>query len=359
MKPNIFNYATSELSQDAVICWMIAWINSEDTIMKEFSCDFIKKMLKLCQNSCLDSNTLVKVDIKRQYYNIDVLVSLYFDDGTIQPLIFEDKTYTLEHENQLKKYYDIILKKNKGNEKILDPVGIYYKSGFIYDYESVKVEMAGYKVFTRTMMLDLMKKYIGNVQSDIFNNYYDYLTNIELKEVIIENTIDANDMANMGKVLDTNEGQWMLMKKMFGITQKPYCWSGTSHGRPWTQWVILEQFEKEGLCDSIFYRLDRRAEGYYLSVKQYLNEVDAIIIQDKMQRLDRLKICFDKAFENTKSKGISVLDAGKISNRGSKECDIGVFFINERNTFKRIIEFIPVFNEIFKEEIQREFKIKI
>ena len=24
-KPNIFNYATKELSQDAVICWLIDW----------------------------------------------------------------------------------------------------------------------------------------------------------------------------------------------------------------------------------------------------------------------------------------------------------------------------------------------
>ena len=28
MKPNIFNYATSELTNDAMICWMVDWANS-------------------------------------------------------------------------------------------------------------------------------------------------------------------------------------------------------------------------------------------------------------------------------------------------------------------------------------------
>jgi hypothetical protein len=28
MEPNLFNYATSELSQDAFICWLIAWADS-------------------------------------------------------------------------------------------------------------------------------------------------------------------------------------------------------------------------------------------------------------------------------------------------------------------------------------------
>ena len=28
MKPNIFNYATSELTNDAMICWMVDWANT-------------------------------------------------------------------------------------------------------------------------------------------------------------------------------------------------------------------------------------------------------------------------------------------------------------------------------------------
>lgn len=28
-RPNLFNYATSELSQDAFICWILSWGTSE------------------------------------------------------------------------------------------------------------------------------------------------------------------------------------------------------------------------------------------------------------------------------------------------------------------------------------------
>ena len=29
-KPNIFNYATEESSQDAVVCWLLAWAGRQD-----------------------------------------------------------------------------------------------------------------------------------------------------------------------------------------------------------------------------------------------------------------------------------------------------------------------------------------
>ena len=34
MKPNIFNYAKSELTNDAIICWLLDWTNSEHEIYK-------------------------------------------------------------------------------------------------------------------------------------------------------------------------------------------------------------------------------------------------------------------------------------------------------------------------------------
>ena len=31
MTPNLFDFATKELSQDAVICWLIAWADADAT----------------------------------------------------------------------------------------------------------------------------------------------------------------------------------------------------------------------------------------------------------------------------------------------------------------------------------------
>lgn len=367
MRPNIFNYATSELSQDAVICWMLEWANIKDNMMRDFAFDFIREILNLHKYNFVELDNLVEVKIRKQYNNIDILIYLVFKDGEILPLIIEDKTYTTEHSDQLKRYYDLILKENQENKKIAQPLGIYYKSGFIYDYEVIKVDGAGYKIFNRAMMIDLMKKYIGKVESHIFNDYYDYLVSIKLEESAIKNIIDSDDMDNKNKVIDTYEGQWMLMKKFFEGCSNLYLWNGTSFGRPWTQCIILEQFEKQELCDSLFYRLDWRNDGYYLSIrqyldyktdscKQYLNETDeSAIINDKAKRLERLKRCFNETLEEMKQKGIEVLETGKISNRGLKENEFGVFFIEGDNTFSKMIKFFPVFNKTFEEKIQKEF----
>ena len=42
MKPNIFNYAKSELTNDAIICWMLDWTNSEHEIYKNLSREILR-----------------------------------------------------------------------------------------------------------------------------------------------------------------------------------------------------------------------------------------------------------------------------------------------------------------------------
>ena len=36
MKPNLFKYATSELSQDAFICWLLEWAKPQNRKRKTF-----------------------------------------------------------------------------------------------------------------------------------------------------------------------------------------------------------------------------------------------------------------------------------------------------------------------------------
>lgn len=70
--------------------------------------------------------------------------------------------------DQFKRYYKFILDENKSNEKITEPLGIYYKSRFIYDNEIRKVLKEGYRIFNRSMMISLMKPYIDKMESDIY-----------------------------------------------------------------------------------------------------------------------------------------------------------------------------------------------
>ena len=75
MKPNIFNYATSELSQDAVLCWMFDWANFDNKIMKDFAKDFIKLIFE-----CIKHHTSIIEEEK------------FFNDENI-----ENSIYSIEH----------------------------------------------------------------------------------------------------------------------------------------------------------------------------------------------------------------------------------------------------------------------
>ncbi|OPJ56107.1 PD-(D/E)XK nuclease family protein [Clostridium oryzae] len=196
MKPNIFKYATSELSQDAVICWMFEWANTEDKYLNRFSYDFIKAILDLHRCAFIDINKLVGIKLKKQYNSIDILLQLTFEDNSILPIIIESKTYTQEHCNQLKRYYNFVLSENKHNEKVLAPLGVYYNPGFMYENEINSIEKEGYRVFKTDKMIKLMKKYIDKIENDIFIDYYRYLRSIEVKEEELRNLIKEEVLIN-------------------------------------------------------------------------------------------------------------------------------------------------------------------
>ena len=44
-RPNIFNYAKKELSQDAVICWLLECCHSDDDKYRKIGIDFVRFIL--------------------------------------------------------------------------------------------------------------------------------------------------------------------------------------------------------------------------------------------------------------------------------------------------------------------------
>lgn len=68
MKPNIFRWASSELSQDAFICWLLSWANhKESKELYETSKLFIQKLT----NGKV--NDFDKIEVRKQIDNIDIL----------------------------------------------------------------------------------------------------------------------------------------------------------------------------------------------------------------------------------------------------------------------------------------------
>ena len=187
---NIFNFATSELSQDAFICWLCNWVNFDDNSLSEdekklksLATEFIEKML----GEKLEDR---KVNIKRQYQKIDVLLEIqnkteFITKGNnINPIvdmyvIIEDKVGIGLHSNQIERYRELISEKNeKDNGSRAKIKVVYYK---IYDEDNTeRLKENGVNVILgRENILELLKEYKDKINNSIFENYHNYLSNIE------------------------------------------------------------------------------------------------------------------------------------------------------------------------------------
>jgi len=169
-KPNIFNYATSELSQDAIICYILEWAKIENKAFNEnlhtLAINFLSSLFKKFKDIEAPKE-YQKIEIIKQYENIDVLCIIN-DEYSI---IIEDKTNTKNHSDQLKRYFDKV-SKNFSKTKVLP---IYFKTGDQSNYKNV--EDNGYKIYLRKDFLNILTSV--KYSNDIIENYTDYLQNIE------------------------------------------------------------------------------------------------------------------------------------------------------------------------------------
>lgn len=160
-KPNIFNYATKELSQDAVICWLIDWAgrkggqDKEDDALRDCGRRFVEALLAE-HGASLDPD-IEKVEIRQQDHSIDVLARI---NGR-QVLLIEDKTSTGDHSGQLKRYYEAVVggKTELGEVREENLFPIFFKTGNQSRAEEKRIEESvetgrSYKVFNRKEFLE-------------------------------------------------------------------------------------------------------------------------------------------------------------------------------------------------------------
>ncbi len=199
MKPNIFNYATSELSQDAFLSWFLDWGNAKysntDKELNKIASEFIRNLINKP-----DSYKIENVEIKKQWKKIDI--SALVNNKYL--IIIEDKKGTKEHSNQLEKYKKIANEHYK-NENI-EIIPVYYKMQEQSDYKNII--NAGYKIFGREDMIKILEKYIKSTNhNDIISDYYEYI--VELDKAI-----------NSYKTLPINEWHWYSWHGFYTELQK-------------------------------------------------------------------------------------------------------------------------------------------
>lgn len=226
-----------------------------------------------------------KVNIKRQYQKIDVLLEIQNKTEFITKedekipvvdmyVIIEDKVGTALHSDQLNKYKKLISCKNKKeNENRAKIKTVYYK---IYDENNVeRLKENGVNViFERKDILKLSKKYENSIDSVIFKNYYDYLINIEndinsYKDKKLEDW-NSNCYIGFFKELKNEKN---LLEHAIG-RQKDCSWgyvNNSSGGFMGMWWFPLSEEKINKLAET-------SDEDIYLQIEQY-NQKNIIAIK--------------------------------------------------------------------------------
>lgn len=172
-KPNLFHYATSELSQDAFICWVLSWAapecKSTDDMLHSMSVNLLRAFFEKCNKAF--PNGIEKIEIKKQYQGIDVLVII--NDTIALPI--EDKIHIREHSDQLIRYLKSLKDEGFSDETI---VPIYLQTGEQGDYSEVK--NAGFYPFLRSELLSKIRVGV-NHNNEILSDFIDHLDRIENK----------------------------------------------------------------------------------------------------------------------------------------------------------------------------------
>jgi hypothetical protein len=238
---NLFTWATSELSQDAFLCWILSWADkgaaNQNTHMHQGGVSFLNALLSLHGENLPEH---AKVRVRKQVRNIDVVVEI--NDDRI--LLIEDKTDTSEHGTQLTRYVNSAQDEYPGR-RILP---LFIKTGDQNNYfSSMK---AGYKIFLRR---DFIRE-LRILEKQCLENAIlsDFLSSMESRERMTE-SYKQSRIENWN--IHAWKGFFMALQDHFDDLGWDYVSNPAGgfmgawwHFRDWAGWKTYLQIEEQTLC---------------------------------------------------------------------------------------------------------------
>ena len=262
MKPNLFKYATSELSQDAFILWLLEWANpkcaTEDKALHETAQEFVRLLLN-------NKDLIIKsVNTKRQKNHIDVFAII----NEKYAIIIEDKTDTSEHNNQLERYEKWVTEQKEYSA--LETHIVYYKRGnesyFRLKKMTDKYALKRFTILTRKDVLEVLTKCTTN--NLIFCDYVEYIQDIQCQSEAYQ-SLPINNWSSytwqgfyMALEKELQTGDWgYVPNKQGGFWGFYWHWKKVSSN---PDVDIYLQLEEKKLCVKS-YQKDRVEKGYIYS----------------------------------------------------------------------------------------------
>ncbi len=366
-QPNLFSFATSELSQDAFLCWLLAWSleeyrTPENGKLTEASRAFLAFLLSKQDRyrAITPEDITGVVDIRQQYEKIDVYCLVALADGSRISLIIEDKVETSQHSHQLDRYLRAVRGDSIHED---DLVGIYFKTGLVTDADrQLPPEFA---LLETEELLSFLKGL--EVSHLILDDYIAYLGGVDAEHRELER--QALDPVECMEALGHAPAQWALMKAIFrsaafaqahGDDDKCRFYNGVNTGgTPWTEFSFWRgpnlicapgKDPSELLMYRLDYRKTRRGEKGerrpYIGLRRYCKyEKTPENRQRTLGRFQQLREACTASLGAARASGEFTLVAGQTLSdySGKFEEELLVFFLDpESNTPDRFVQEIPI-----------------
>ena len=250
-KPNIFDYATKELSQDAFICWLVACAAEDGGALQRCGQAFIGALMKHGREQYGRPFVVTDVSLPdKQYKGIDV----YFQarvDGSMVSFVIEDKTVTSMHGDQLERYRETVRSDDRPEDEFRL---VYYKTGYIYNNEREQAETVGYTVFGAEDMQRFLASQPVVESNEILLQYRDYINGIvrTRKEALARwdwkyDFVQYEFMSRLRDALMECGGQRADAVEDNADGRRELLSGKNRGGGPWTQYWF---------CAALFWRLD-------------------------------------------------------------------------------------------------------
>jgi hypothetical protein len=323
--PNIFKFATSELSTSAFYAWLIDNLNNEfnpTENVKIVALDFVNNCLEKTLKIKIELNDISSVLVKKEYKlnnrnKIDVFAELTLKNSEKIKLFIENKTNSNETKNNQLLIYSNLLKKKYPKDKISMN---YLKSDFDFDdpllYKNKATESIEPKGdFKKVNWKDLYGTFSHHTSSD--NDFIrDFSSKVCLKHDEIQSQLKACEINEFN--LATHIGQHCFIKKVFNsllrggdvlYTEGPnhfygnknVIMLGTSFGSPW---ILFKPFHR---WRDIGFRIDKLTKGHFLRAGIY-------IPKDKLAECkSEIKNKYDIFLDSLKESGVDCFQRQKLT----------------------------------------------
>ncbi|CAG36760.1 unknown protein [Desulfotalea psychrophila LSv54] len=325
--PNIFTFATSELSTSAFYAWLLENLNPKYTstpAIKQAALDFTNHCLTKVSIPTLAVADIKALEVATEYpLNPNCRIDIYakftrYGEDPIH-LFIENKVQANEtKKDQLVQYHDEIKNKETKGHITGDIAEIYLKSGYDFAdplcYKDIKGIVVSKGAFKKINWQDLWAIFSPHraIGSDFVR---DMAACVENKYNFIDNQRSATTLADF--TLSDHVGQSFLLQIIFHsyfttnaplytstansrtrthYNNKCYLQVGNSRGRSWTKFVPCQG------QDILKCRIEKLAGGYFLRLGIYIPKADL------PTKLTYIKTQRDKMHDEIDVAGLSFIE---------------------------------------------------